>query len=96
MTFTYTSEELANQYRWAEKLRKLVKRQIAEAFLQERFSRKLKLEELSVGVKIPPQNIEALELGRKKLNWVNVGRLLKYYDKKLQISLVDNPHKNLN
>lgn len=91
MTFTFTSEEITNQNRLAEKMRKRVKRQIAEALLQERFSRKLTLDELSVAVKILPQRIETLELGRKKLNWVYIGMLLKYYGKKLQISLVDSP-----
>ncbi len=91
MTFTFTSEEISNQNRRAEKMRKRVKRQIAEALLQERLSRRLKLEELSVAVKIAAQRIENMEFGRKKINWVYVAMLLKYYGKRFQVSLVDSP-----
>ncbi len=95
MTFTFTIEELSNQNRRAEKMRKRVKMQIAEALLQERLSRRLRLEELSTNVKIPVHNLESLELGRKKLNWVYVGMLLKYYGKSFYISLSNIPYKDL-
>lgn len=91
MTFTYTSEELINHNRRADKMRKRLKTQIAEVLLQERLSRKLKLTELSQVVKILPEHIESLELGRKKLNWKYIAILLKYYGKRFQISLVDSP-----
>ncbi len=95
MTFTFTSEELTNHNHRAEKMRKRLKTQIAEALLQERIVRKLKLEELSAAVKILPQHIESLELGRKKTNWVYIGILLKYYGKRFQVSLIDSPFKDL-
>lgn len=91
MTFTYTLEELRHSRNRADKMRKRFKEQIAEALLQERLSRKLKLSEVSEAVKIPFERIEALELGTHKSNWKYIGILLKYYGKMFQVSLVNNP-----
>ena len=91
MTFTYTLEELHNRANRREMLRGKVKRKIVEALLQERISRKLKLEEVSQATKIPLQKIESLELGKCRLNWTFIAILLKYYGKSFQISLKDMP-----
>ena len=91
MTFTYTLEELRNHRNRADKMRKRFKEQIAEALLQERLARKLKLSEVSEAVKITSERIEALELGTHKSNWKYIGILLKYYGKRFQVSLVDSP-----
>lgn len=91
MTFTFTLEELACNHNCADRMRRKFKEKIAHALLQERLSRKLTLNEVSQNVKILPERIEALELGKGKINWKFIGILLKYYKKKFQILLVDNP-----
>lgn len=86
-----TEEEIINYYNRGEKMRSKFKQKIGYAFLQERLKRRLPLEQLSHDIKIPAFKIETLELGYKKMNMCLIAALLKFYKKRLVISLEDLP-----
>ncbi|MCM1324248.1 MAG: hypothetical protein NC218_11935 [Acetobacter sp.] len=91
MTFTFTLEELNHRHQRMKTMRKKFKTKIAAALLQERISRKLKLEEVSTAIKVLPERIESHELGIGKMRWEVIGMLLKYYGKTFEITLKDMP-----
>ena len=86
-----TKEEIINYYNRGEKMRSKFKQKVGYAFLQERLKRRLPLEQLSHDIKIPAFKIEALELGYRKINMCLIAALLKFYKKRLVISLEDIP-----
>ena len=89
-----TEEEIINYYNRGEKMRSKFKQKVGYAFLQERLKRRLPLEQLSHDIKIPAFKIEALELGYRKINMCLIAALLKFYKKRMVISLEDIPSED--
>lgn len=66
-----------------------VKRQIGALLMAERMKRRLSLSELSDKTGIPPYKIELVEMARRKFHWFAVAELLRFYQKRLEVRLVD-------
>ncbi len=66
-----------------------VKRQIGALLMNERVNKRISLQELSHKIDVPPYKIEMVEMARRKFNWYAVAHLLRYFGKKIEISLVE-------
>lgn len=66
-----------------------VKRQLGKLLMNERVNKRGALSELSDKIGIPAYRIEMVEMARRKFNWYAVAHLLRYYGKKIELSLVE-------
>lgn len=70
-------------------LYRTIRIKIAELLRQERLARGLSYDELGQHSMLRSQYLRNVEYGEKKANWVTVGVLLKYYHKRIMLSLED-------
>lgn len=84
-----TQEESAELCRQGEELKHYFLKTIGRLLLEERITRKLYVEKVSQIIKIKPNRIEEVELGRHNTRWHILARLLKLYKKRLEVNIKD-------
>ncbi|MCM1323782.1 MAG: hypothetical protein NC218_06435 [Acetobacter sp.] len=68
-----------------------VKRQIGALLMNERVNKRVALSEVSDKIGVPAYRIEMVEMARRKFYWNAVAELLRYYNKRIEVRLVDVP-----
>lgn len=81
------SEDVKEYCRGGYRLKKALHRQISDLMLAERLGQRRTVDELSKFTAVPAKLIDKQELHRKKINWCIIAVLLKFYRKKLVVSL---------
>lgn len=66
-----------------------VKRQLGKLLMNERINNRISLQELSKKIGVPPYKIEMVEMARRKFNWYAVAHLLRYFGKRIELSLAE-------
>ena len=66
-----------------------VRELIGKLLFEERRKRNKTIEQISNDTKILPKTIDEIEIARRKPHWNAIAKLLQYYDKQLEITIVN-------
>ena len=67
-----------------------LKKAIGKTLIEERLARNIRIETLSKQLEIPIKTIEKIELGQSRFNWLTLNKMLEFYNKQINLTLVDN------
>jgi len=62
---------------------------IGKLLFEERRKRNKTIKQVSSNTKILPKTIDEIEIARCKPHWDAIAKLLKFYDKKLEIKIIN-------